>query len=86
MATPSEETQCLEFANLFSKRDFDTDVQRHQSARATGAHARKPHGRRIATDIDELDVATVCLEEWANASKDQFDLLSCDHSKLPPVR
>jgi hypothetical protein len=23
------------------------------------------------------------LEEWAEAPKDRFDLLSCDHSELP---
>jgi hypothetical protein len=43
MAVPSDETQRLELGNLFAKCGFHADVQRHQGARATGAHASQPH-------------------------------------------
>jgi hypothetical protein len=83
MVNPLDEMQRLELGDLVPKRTFDTNVQRHQRARATGAHAGEPHVGRIAIDTDELDIPTVRLEKRPNAPENRFDLLLRDHENSP---
>src|SRR5438046_8406306 len=69
----SEQTQRLEFGDLVAEGGFDAEIQRHVGARAPGAHAGEPYVRRIAIDLDELDIAAIRLHEGPDALQHRFD-------------
>src|SRR6185503_7144815 len=69
MPRTSRHAQGAEFRNLFPQGSFDPHVQRHVSARTTGAHSGEPDRRRVAFHCYQLDVAAVRLQKGAYSSK-----------------
>src|SRR3989338_10920442 len=78
----SDDLQLLELPNLLAQGHLDAHVERHVRARASGAHPGQPDLGVVALNLEQLDVATVGLQEGTDPLEDGFHAFSTDHDWL----
>src|SRR3972149_2953004 len=79
----SDDLQLLELPNLLAQGHLDAHVERHVRARASGAHPGQPDLGAVALDLEQLDVATVGLQEGTDPLEHSFPAFSTAHAWLP---